>query len=434
MRTKTKNESSLRANKRGGDVRKRAPKGIEGIVFLGVLCLIPLSCGEQRIGERGPPLSISDPLENSNLSAFEYAYTGNCDDTQPITITPASPDLTIISSSCSQGGLYIKVGFKSGSGRRSIEIANGGTRIIRSVNFEVPCPAGFVGVPKNPEVETFGDFCIAKYEMKAETDPDGTDEDQEMDAAATLDLSQHRPEARPNGIPWGHLTREEAGSLCNKMGWTLLTNAQWQTIARNIESNSANWIQDSAALRLPRGVRAIPYSRAVPLEASPDDSKGCYGIASDGSCETLTWITGLDERRTHTLTNGEVIWDVGGNVAEWIADTISESDETGALTPVPDLRLLVIGEYTDRTYFPANQGNSRRFFAPLNIKYGSSHGMGQLLSGFVNSPYSGAILRGGDAASGVAAGIFAANLTANPNDTQTWIGFRCAVILPKVTP
>ena len=31
-------------------------------------------------------------------------------------------------------------------------------------------------------------------------------------------------------------------------------------------------------------------------------------------------VLGNNERRTHTLSNGEVIWDVAGNAWEWVKD------------------------------------------------------------------------------------------------------------------
>ena len=35
---------------------------------------------------------------------------------------------------------------------------------------------------------------------------------------------------------------------------------------------------------------------------------------------------GIKQSRTHTLSNGEIIWDVSGNVWEWVKDDNSDGD------------------------------------------------------------------------------------------------------------
>ena len=52
-----------------------------------------------------------------------------------------------------------------------------------------------------------------------------------------------------------------------------------------------------------------------------DDNKGCHG--TEQTCDGRTWNK---QRRTHTLSNGEVIWDVSGNAWEWVKDDNSDSD------------------------------------------------------------------------------------------------------------
>ncbi len=51
------------------------------------------------------------------------------------------------------------------------------------------------------------------------------------------------PESRPTGTPWVNLNRAQSLAECQSLGtgYSLISNAQWQTIAQNVELVPSNW-------------------------------------------------------------------------------------------------------------------------------------------------------------------------------------------------
>ena len=98
-------------------------------------------------------------------------------------------------------------------------------------------------------------------------------------------------------------------------------------IARQFESNGENWRTVNRGMNVGNGHEEGLVT--VVLDASTDDNKACYGMkykTSDSSlpesipveaCSKAQWNA---RRRIHFLPNREVIWDMSGNVAEWVKD------------------------------------------------------------------------------------------------------------------
>jgi hypothetical protein len=145
-------------------------------------------------------------------------------------------------------------------------------------------------VPGNPTLGTTTDFCVAKYEMK--------------------DNSGAKSEAA--GEPWAWIDQTDAKTECTNIGadYHLITNPEWMTIAHNIENVAENWDGGVVGTILARGHG--DNAPAGPLQASTDDDP-CFGTGQ--TCSDITWDL---QRRTHKLSNGEVIWDLSGNVYNWI--------------------------------------------------------------------------------------------------------------------
>jgi len=165
-------------------------------------------------------------------------------------------------------------------------------------------------------------------------------------------------ESRASGTPWIGLTMEQAKEACQALGegYSLITNEEWMTIAHDMERNPKNWSdhqthekgRSNAKLNIgnvcrygPRGNggridkgRNNPYYGEGALPASEDDDNGVFGYKAYtcgnwGKIEAPT----LDKngwnlyRRTHYLTNGEVIWDFAGNVWSWTDYYIEKSKD-----------------------------------------------------------------------------------------------------------
>jgi hypothetical protein len=276
------------------------------------------------------------------------------------------------------------------------DIAEGNGWVV-SVPPPVDCPQDtniWVRVPANPDVGVSSDFCVFKYEAKL--------------GLANVAVSV------ASDPPWGGLARgassSDVGSAWNECanwgaGYDLISNAQWQAIARNIESVATNWHTPSGQHpRLNQG-----HSDGMPssiLAASSDDNDACFETGQ--TCSSTVWNS---QRRTHVLSNGEVIWDIAGNASEWTKDNS------------PDLNV---------------QGYTSQLTASDfdKIKWGPS---GDYYTTMPNSPYSGlgfsalrftaagsrAVVRGGTFADGDKAGVFASDINHFETGTDPYRGFRC---------
>jgi hypothetical protein len=203
---------------------------------------------------------------------------------------------------------------------------------------ETAPPANFVLVPANPKLGINEPFYVSKYEMKIKGKPDGN---QKYDQSFVA-------ESRASGTPWIGLTMEQAKAECEALGegYTLITNAEWITIAHDIEKVAKNWSdntthetgQTSAKLnighvcrygprgnggRIDKGKDNGAYYGEGMLEASTDDKDGCFGFkAIDAGKWGKVAKPELNAngwnlyRRTFYLTNGNVLWDFGGKCLE----------------------------------------------------------------------------------------------------------------------
>jgi hypothetical protein len=199
-------------------------------------------------------------------------------------------------------------------------------------------PKNFILIPANPKFGVNEDFYVSKYEMKIKDHSNGE--------------QGYKPEfvaeSRASGTPWLGLNMLQAKAACEALGegYSLITNAEWMTIAQNIESVGKNWSdgqshingKSSAKLTIgnvcrygPRGNggridkgKKDPYYGEGALEASTNDDEGCFGYqAYDAGRWGKVTKPELDKngwnlyRRTHYLSNGNVIWDFSGNVWSW---------------------------------------------------------------------------------------------------------------------
>lgn len=253
------------------------------------------------------------------------------------------------------------------------------------------CPVGFIPVPGNPDLGTGGGFCVAKYEAK-------------RDGSVAV--------SRPGGQPITNVSHNQARSISRAAcdGCHLITEAEWLTIAHDVAGVASNWSGGSVG-------SGFIYSGhndndpAGPLEAS-DDSSGYHGTKGVVSVHN-------SQRRTLTLSNGQVIWDFAGNVAEWTSGYMSTGkpglpglgwrdwsavSDTGSISPSP-WPSLVTPEASSWT--------------------AASHRIGGLRSDSGNTDLSG-FVRGGHWNSDSYAGVFALSLGYKATDDYGEVGFRVA--------
>ena len=269
------------------------------------------------------------------------------------------------------------------------------------------CPENYVLVPGNATYGT-SDFCVMKYE--ASNNGDGV---AVSDTATT---------------PWVSITQTAAITACSNIGdgYHLITNDEWMTIARNAEQVDANWtggVVGSGVLK-----------------------RGNVGNTETGNYDGNNPEYGTDRNvlAELTLSNGETIWDLSGNVWEWTNDTLFESD-TASSGNGNDSDGITGGEMPKRSVLTDSRGwyelTSLNAYGkyiedeirPSDDTWDSTKGMGKiyLTPGYAydGSSYSSsthAFLRGGRWGDGANAGAFTLNLNDAPSNSNSSIGFRCA--------
>lgn len=252
------------------------------------------------------------------------------------------------------------------------------------------CPTGYVGVPAMVPY-TYRYFCVSKYEMKK--DPDG-----------------NTPVAAPAGDLWVSVTRANARIACQGLGvnYDLISNEQWQSIVRNIASVASNWSSGTVA----SGALNNGHTDNTPntqLDAVADDNDACSGTGQ--TCSSTVWDA---QRRTHKLSNGNVIWDLGGNLAEWVTN-----DNTVNYTTDTFISQITSGDRKQIAYGAATETICG------TPAVGPYCGMGK---GLFSGGDIGSMSRGGTYSVGTDAGIFTTDTRDQPANYWTDTGFRCVYV------
>ncbi|MDP7320394.1 MAG: fibronectin type III domain-containing protein [Bacteriovoracaceae bacterium] len=283
------------------------------------------------------------------------------------------------------------------------------------------CPDGYIYVPESPVIAG-NPFCIMKYEAKAwadidndnlvdasEVDNDGCGEAScvTKNWASAFNLS---PGSTAYGQPWRMITAEAAKTACQSLGenYDLVSNDEWMRLAENIEKQNMNWSSGSVGsgclFRGNNGVSSICSYDAGVIDAGIGRNPLAMYEVSDGM-------------------SSEFIWDVAGNVAEWV-DWAADDSITGSPYNCHNSwqelsSSFCEGRFETTDFLPFN---------PANIpwsSYNNSKGLG-LLEGA-----SGGILtRGGAFLYEERAGVFNISFNQSQNTARSDIGFRCVYRIP----
>jgi len=328
----------------------------------------------------------------------------------------------------------------------------GKIQALEPANAQVACPTGFVHIPGDPLYGTTN-FCVMKYEAKCDADGDGvgdttgtnTGYDTWLNASDPCSGGSRQIVSSAQGWPIARIaqddgTANDAKSYCESRGWHLITNAEWMTIARNAERLGSNWcaLNGTGCGNSPGSQYLVAGHNdngpALGLQASTNDSQACYGTVTkdvDPTCGS-----GATQKRTHTLANGEVVWDLAGNVWEWTDDTVLRKDEPDSETSgVPDVGFgwtdFASGSLT-RILVNNGQGSSMGYdvIRPSNSSWNANQRVGRIYTySDVNDTSTTvyAFLRGAQWSNGSGAGVFALDLNYAPGGSGSSIGFRCAL-------
>ncbi|MDD3084475.1 MAG: hypothetical protein PHU32_01090, partial [Candidatus ainarchaeum sp.] len=216
-----------------------------------------------------------------------------------------------------------------------------------------------------------------------------------------------------------HIKQTEAITACESIGGHLITNNEWMTLARNIEQVPSNWSSGTIGEGyLPRGNTNLGRTGSSP------DPEG----------------TG-NNKRTLSLTNGEVIWDLAGNVWEWTNNSITQKDQPDGFNDVDD------SSYIGDEWFDYSKGGGagvyitsdnlgdttleyKDLFLLTSNKYNANNnGVGRIYTYSNNTSISPrAFLRGGSWNNGSSSGLLALNLHGGSGRLGSGVGLRCAVV------
>jgi hypothetical protein len=283
------------------------------------------------------------------------------------------------------------------------------------------CAPGYVLVTGSAALGTT-DFCVMQYETRAwqdldgdgavaatEVDDDGCDET----CAPNWGFATHIPASVSAGGPWRRMSQVNASLLCRALGpdFDLISNPEWMTIARNAELVNENWSGGApGAGRIVEG----RTNGGGPMYSGITDPSDPYSDTGGDSADDPS-VEGWGQRRTVMLDSGSAVWDLGGNVQEWVDWTPGgELDGPPACTGGELPAITCAGLEPDD--FNSSAGT-----------YDSTVGIGFLIGG------SGTAARrsgqNNDRPPGYA-GIFSLNMNRDATDTFGGTSFRCVQRLP----
>lgn len=284
---------------------------------------------------------------------------------------------------------------------RATDVAGNHGQPATSAGF-VTCPPEYAFVPGDEQLGSTP-FCLARYEMRVVGLSDG---DVGFDPAYVA-------ESRATGTPWAGVDKSQARVACDALGfdYQLVTNLQWQAVARSIERDPANWSGGAVgAGSIPRG-----HCDEDPLAALASSGGPCVGTNNPACTDpsSADWA----QKRTHELANGEVIWDLAGNLREQVDG--SPGGPSGLWMSYDDPAFTTDPGWEDQ----------RLAFAPAG-PYAEDQGTGRLYGGQGNLTRGGSFDPDGQGSGGsrhdLDVGVFAAhNNTWSTGSTE---GFRCVFV------
>ncbi len=383
------------------------------IVVIGILAAITI-VSYTGISQRAVVASVQSDLDNASkklkmyytlYESYPTAMDGNNCPTAPTTDSnyclPYSASNTLTYSSVAPSTFHLTASNSTVSYSMTDSSAPTIATTANGSTAGNACPTNYIPVPGSGTYGT-NDFCVMKYEAKIQ----GNDVGNQTYNSAFV------PESRASGTPWVSISQTnaiaEAQTACTDCH--LITEAEWMTIAQNALSVPSNWNG---------GVVGTSYIFSGHNDNNPANA---LAAASDGDPYNGTGnVSPSNQKRTLTLTNGEVIWDFPGNVWEWTNATIAGGQQPGLSGEVAyawkqwnNASLLMNGLPTSSQ--PSSTGLS-------GITWNSSAGVGQLYSNYGEAGPR-AFRRGGHWGGGGNAGVLTLYLKYSPSNASPSVGFR----------
>ena len=190
-------------------------------------------------------------------------------------------------------------------------------------------------------------------------------------------------EVTAEGLPWVHINYDEARAACADAGYKLITETQWLAIAWNLSQQACNWSKGEVGKgKLFRGLHKGTVSSAQPGTYVSPNKK---------------------EIRLMTLSNGEQISDMAGNVWQWVFDDV-QGDADGIVAKP------VTGESPSLSTAPYPSETKGMGWRPSSGRVGAVP------------------IRGGDWYYAADSGVFALDLSSDRSNADGTVGFRPAFV------
>ena len=337
-------------------------------------------------------INVDDLEEVSVKNASEYILSGGCsrNNTELQVFLEGHPvDQDPV---CNRGKWRLSVditGIVSQKENFQVAVSQGGRggRVCVRVKNHFVCPEGYIGVPQWDGF-TSQSFCIMKYEAKH--GPGSEDRGRDVIQA----------QARANGKPITGVTIQQARQFCRENGgiaYDLMSNKEWQSVARAIEVVDDNWSEGIARVNHNNFLNTGNTSDTVLSESRQDDEDEPFS----------------PDKRTHRLINGAYIWDFAGNLWEMVQHNINDMPEKyfGYIYKLPTNLENLFGP--EKNYSTLSNWAIKRDFGGL---------------GYANlSTFRGVIIRGGGR-SEREAGVFSVDSSLSQTRllSRRDVGFRCS--------
>jgi hypothetical protein len=235
--------------------------------------------------------------------------------------------------------------------------------------------------------------------------------------------------ALPGGYPIVDISHASSSAYCQSIGAHLLTNDEYMTTVTTAANQGSNWTGGSVGSG---GMYLGNANNASEYPADPNDANG-YSNGTGGTLANQTITYTGDERRTLTLSNGSVIWDMSGNVWEHVARSVNNVGDLQTTMALPACSNALSSwewcQYGNSTapYISAYSSNVTQLMAtPPNASWNASQDIGQVYTyGSGANQGTTVFVRGDNWSDWSSDGAFTLALSwgSGPNSK---VGFRCA--------
>jgi hypothetical protein len=241
-------------------------------------------------------------------------------------------------------------------------------------------------------------------------------------AGCSYTLNNRQIVSSAQGYPLASINQTTALAACSSLGanYHLMTNEERMTILRNIEIMPDNWtsgIVGTASLKMGNTSSCTVASACY---NGPDPDYGTRVTSNYASAKLV-------------LTNGSEIWDLSGNVWEWLDENISLANEPDGVYDTND------SNYIGDQWFDYKKGGGAGYYLIntgglnykdlklLNSDYGTANGIGRIYS-YSNTAGTAESYRwlfGGPWYYGTNAGPLALLMFHDATSQGFSLGFRC---------